>query len=147
MASIDLPKITPEYLAADRSRALINIGIAFVVLDTFFVSLFFFSRIKCRIPIGIDGWLMIPGYLLCLAHCIGDFRKSSALSPQSFRPANTPTRHSTRQIRPRWPSRRHSDQSPDKLVAQICSRRRLHLLPLDLVSQTRLPVSLPQDFQ
>ena len=78
MEGIPLSLIPPEYLAADRSRTLIHIGIAFIVLDTLFISLFFFTRLKCRIPVGIDGWLLVPGYLLCLAHCIGDFRKSTS---------------------------------------------------------------------
>lgn len=154
MATIDLTLFSPEYLAADRSQTLIDVAIVFMVLDTFFISLFFFSRYKCHIALSYDGWLMAPGYLLCLGHCIGDIRKPlNPISPISPYNNSIPLpkrsqltyRRSPRQIRARRPARRNSKQSPDNLVAQTRRRRRLHLLPLDLLPETRLPVPLPQD--
>ena len=80
MATTDLSTFSPEYLAANQSRSLINVAITFAVLDTTFVSLFFFSRYKCHIPFGLDGWLMIPGYILCFAHTVLDIGEDYSAS-------------------------------------------------------------------
>ena len=79
IATMDLSSYTPEYLAADQSQTLINVAIAFAVLDTFFMASFFFSRYKCHIPLGLNGWLLVPGFLLCLTHCVNDIRKRQKL--------------------------------------------------------------------
>ncbi|KAF2150185.1 hypothetical protein K461DRAFT_208694, partial [Myriangium duriaei CBS 260.36] len=47
----------------DRLR---DVAIAFTVLNTIFLGLRFLSKRIGRMPFGIDDWLMIPGYIVCL---------------------------------------------------------------------------------
>jgi ABC-type uncharacterized transport system permease subunit len=69
---------SPAYLAEDRSRDLINLVVAFAILETFFICLFFTSRIMSRTANGWDFYLMIPAYLLAFGNVIIAARKSLA---------------------------------------------------------------------
>jgi len=73
----------PEYLAEDRSRQLTNTAIAFAVLATVFVGLFFTSRVINKTVNGPDFWLMPPAYIACLGQVTISFCKPSDLpSPE-----------------------------------------------------------------
>ena len=67
---------SPAYLAEDRSRDLINFVLAFAILETFFISLFFTARIMNRTANGWDFYLMIPAYLFAFADIVLAARKS-----------------------------------------------------------------------
>lgn len=73
---------SPAYLAEDRSRDLINVVVAFAILETLFICLFFTSRIMNRTANGWDLYLMIPAYLLAFADIILAARKSLAHSKE-----------------------------------------------------------------
>jgi hypothetical protein len=82
---------SPAYLAEDRSRDLINLVVAFAILETFFICLFFTSRIMSRTANGWDFYLMVPAYLLAFANVIiaallvqygGAGRHAAALAPR-----------------------------------------------------------------
>ena len=60
----------PEYLAEDRSRVLLNLVIAFIVLETTFFTLFMTARYMNRTLNGWDVYFMIPAYLAAMGHCI-----------------------------------------------------------------------------
>ncbi|KAL8732940.1 MAG: hypothetical protein Q9181_003762 [Wetmoreana brouardii] len=61
---------SPEYLAEDRSRELLNVVIAFAILETVFVALFFTARAVNKTANGWDVYLMVPAYLFCFSHII-----------------------------------------------------------------------------
>lgn len=63
-------KYSQAFLAEDRSRDLVNVVVTFAILETFFIFLFFTSRIMNHTANGWDVYLMIPAYLLCLANTI-----------------------------------------------------------------------------
>ena len=72
---------SPAYLAEDRSRELINVIVAFAVLETFFIILFFTSRIMNHTANEWDVYLMIPGYLFCFGHIA--FATSKPMAPST----------------------------------------------------------------
>ncbi|KAF4637484.1 hypothetical protein G7Y89_g596 [Cudoniella acicularis] len=57
---------TPQYLAADQSRTLANIGITFTVLEVVFILLFLTSRIRTKTANCLDTYLMTPAFFFCL---------------------------------------------------------------------------------
>lgn len=69
---------SPAFLAEDRSRHLVNVIVTFTILETFFICLFFTSRIMARTANGWDVFLMIPGYLCAFTNAIIGARKSLA---------------------------------------------------------------------
>lgn len=69
---------SPAYLAEDRSRDLVNVVVAFAILETFFISLFFTARMMNRTANGWDFYLMVPAYLFAFANIILAARKSFA---------------------------------------------------------------------
>lgn len=71
-------KYSQAYLSEDKSRDLINVAVAFAILETFFMSLFFTSRIMNHTANGWDVYLMIPAYLFCFSHIIVAACKSLA---------------------------------------------------------------------
>ena len=66
---------SPAYLAEDKSQNLINVVVAFAILDTLFICLFFTSRIIGHTANGLDMYLMIPAYLFAFADMIMGARK------------------------------------------------------------------------
>lgn len=63
-------KYSQAFLNEDRSRELINVVVAFAVLETFFMLLFLASRTMNHTANGWDVYLMIPAYLFCFSHII-----------------------------------------------------------------------------
>jgi len=61
---------SPAYLAEDTSRQLLNVVVAFAVLETVFIVLFFTSRAMNKTANGWDVFLMIPAYIFCFVHII-----------------------------------------------------------------------------
>jgi hypothetical protein len=61
---------TLNFALENDSGRLINVVIAFAVLECFFVALFYFSRFKFRAKHGFDIWLMVPSFLTCFAQLI-----------------------------------------------------------------------------
>lgn len=60
---------SPEYLAQDSSAGLIAVGIAFVILDTFFVILRVVSqRIHGR-PFALSDLLSYIAFIFVIAQC------------------------------------------------------------------------------
>lgn len=68
---------TPEYLAENRSDQLLDVAIAFMILETLFVGLYFFSKFKNQTFHGLDTYLMLPAFLCVVSNPINAFRKSS----------------------------------------------------------------------
>lgn len=66
---------SPTYLAEDKSQNLINVVVAFAILDTLFICLFFTSRVIGHTANGLDMYLMIPAYLFAFANIILGARK------------------------------------------------------------------------
>ena len=60
----------PEYLAEDRSRVLVNLVIAFAILETLFFVLYVTTRLMSRNANGWDFYLMMPAYLAAMGHNI-----------------------------------------------------------------------------
>jgi hypothetical protein len=67
-------KYPAEYLAEDRSHPLINLCIAFIVLEVFFVGLFIASRIKGKTANGFDTYLIPLALPFCLIEPIAAIR-------------------------------------------------------------------------
>ena len=65
-----------DYLAADRSRELLNVAVTFAVLETVFVVLYLMSRVMNKTANGWDVYLMIPGYIFCFGCIIVAIRMS-----------------------------------------------------------------------
>lgn len=63
--------LPPELLAQDNSQRLLNVLIAFLVIETVFGCLFITSRLILRNYNGVETWCFMPlGYLFCIASCI-----------------------------------------------------------------------------
>lgn len=73
----------PEYLEADRSRQLLNVAIAFGVLEGIFFILFFYSRLKYHIRSSLDIYLVVLGFLFVFMHVVVDIGKPSS-TPEIF---------------------------------------------------------------
>ncbi|KAF2727232.1 hypothetical protein EJ04DRAFT_451713 [Polyplosphaeria fusca] len=70
-----LPELTPEYLAEDVSQPMWNASIAFIVLETLFVALFFASRYLSNTMHALEVWLFMPlGWLVCVGLCVTTLR-------------------------------------------------------------------------
>jgi len=54
---------SPAFLAGERGPELFNVAIAFTVLETIFVILYFSSRIMSKNANGWDVRLMLPIFL------------------------------------------------------------------------------------
>lgn len=74
---MDPSQYPPEYLAEDNSQQLINVIIAFGILETVFLALFIWARSIAKTLNGIDFWLIPAGYLACFSHVITIFSSSS----------------------------------------------------------------------
>lgn len=62
---------TQQYsLAEDKSREFLNVVVAFAILETVFMILFFTSRAMNKTSNGWDVYLMIPGYIFCFGHIV-----------------------------------------------------------------------------
>lgn len=59
-----------SYLLQDDSWRLFNVVISFAALEVFFVSLFYYSRLRFRTTSNLDLWLMIPAFLFVFSHLI-----------------------------------------------------------------------------
>lgn len=67
---MDANQYPPEYLAEDSSRQLINVAIAFALLETIFLTFFTFARRINSTTNGLDFWLIPAAYLACFSHVI-----------------------------------------------------------------------------
>lgn len=67
---MDPSQYPPGYLAEDNSQQLVNVIIAFAILDTIFLSLFISARWMNKTANGVDFWLMPVAYLACFSHVI-----------------------------------------------------------------------------
>ena len=65
----------PEYLAQDRSFQLVQVIVAFAVLESFFFALFISARLMSKSTNGVDFWLMPAAYLACFSHVIINARE------------------------------------------------------------------------
>jgi hypothetical protein len=65
-----LPELTPEYLAEDLSAPLWNTSIAFIVLETVSVALFFASRCLSQTLRGLEVWIMPLAWLASVGLCV-----------------------------------------------------------------------------
>lgn len=70
------PELSPEYLNESNVTSLLTTCIVFLVLDTLFVVLRFFSRWHQRVKWGWDDTLMLGGWLTCVGLCIDGISKS-----------------------------------------------------------------------
>ncbi len=61
---------SPAYLAEDKSREFLNVVVAFAILETVFMILFFTSCAMNKTSNGWDVYLMIPGYIYCFGHIV-----------------------------------------------------------------------------
>jgi hypothetical protein len=62
---------TLKFALEDDSSRLINVVIAFAVLECFFVALFYFSKFRFRVKHDYFViWLMIPIFLACFTQLI-----------------------------------------------------------------------------
>ncbi|KAL8921166.1 MAG: hypothetical protein Q9172_004162 [Xanthocarpia lactea] len=66
----DLSQYSSEYLAENNSQQLIDVIVAFGVLETIFLSLFIYARAISKTLNGADFWLIPAAYLGCLSHVI-----------------------------------------------------------------------------
>jgi uncharacterized membrane protein YadS len=73
-------KFSPEYLAANHSKKLIDVAIIFMVLETLFFALFLVARFKNKTLKCMDVYFMIPAYAFCFSLTIMALRKSYLLS-------------------------------------------------------------------
>lgn len=67
---ISTQQYSPAYLAEDKSREFLNVVVAFAILETVFMILFFTSRAMNKTSNGWDVYLMIPGYIFCFGHIV-----------------------------------------------------------------------------
>lgn len=58
------PTLTPEYLAADQSWRLLQVAVAFAILEVLFVSLYVGSRVRTGIKQGPDFYLIIAALVV-----------------------------------------------------------------------------------
>lgn len=66
-----LGKFSPEYLAENEPGNIVPVCIAFCVVQSVFVALFFISRHLQRTVHGIEVWLLMPlAYLFSMAQSI-----------------------------------------------------------------------------
>ena len=59
----------PGYLDEYRGQTLIDLAIAFLVIETVCVALRFYARRIGKVPWGADDTLIVPGFILCAAVC------------------------------------------------------------------------------
>lgn len=64
-----------EYLEANRSQQLLNVAIAFGVLEVVIILLFLYSRLKCQTGFGLEAYLMLLGFLFVFSHVVMDVSK------------------------------------------------------------------------
>lgn len=64
------PKLSQSYMDPFIGDRVTNTAIAFIVLDTVFVALRYWSRYLQKASFGWDYILIIPAYLSCLRICI-----------------------------------------------------------------------------
>jgi hypothetical protein len=78
-------KYTPEYMAADHSRKLINVAVTFAVLETFFFVLFLAARFKSKTLRCLDVYFMVLAYPFCFSLTVMALRRSHLVleSPDS----------------------------------------------------------------
>ncbi len=74
---MDPSQFPPEYLAENNSQQLLNVIIAFGVLETVFFVLFVTARTINKTVNGVDFWLMPMAYITCFSHVIIISRLSS----------------------------------------------------------------------
>jgi hypothetical protein len=67
--------LTTEYLAADQSWRLLQVAVAFAVLEITFVSLYVGSRLKSGIKQGPDFYLIIAALIVNLGLVVVCFSK------------------------------------------------------------------------
>lgn len=75
-----LAVLPPEYLNEDKSAPLFNTAIAFIVVQTVFVVLFYISRYINKTANGIEFWCFMPlAYIFSIGLCVvAGLRTSSA---------------------------------------------------------------------
>lgn len=66
-------KYSPEYLAENRSQQLIQLAVAFAVLETLLIGLYFTSRYIGRTVNSIDVYFMLPAYIMSMCQIIATF--------------------------------------------------------------------------
>jgi hypothetical protein len=74
------PELTPEYLAADQSWRLLQVAVAFAILEILFVSLYVGSRLKSGVKQEADFYLIIAALIVNLGLVIVCFGKSAKYS-------------------------------------------------------------------
>ena len=72
----DLSQYSSEYLAENNSQQLIDVIIAFGILETIFLICFIYARAISKTLNGADFWLIPAAYLGCLSHVITIARSS-----------------------------------------------------------------------
>lgn len=78
MSPEQLAKLSPEYLAENESRRLLNVSIAFLVIETIFFVMFVASRFILRNYNGIEVWCFMPlAYVCCVANSVLGIRKTT----------------------------------------------------------------------
>lgn len=74
---VELLKSLPQdYLNEDQGKHLLRVSIAFIVVETIFVLMFFVARISNKTIKAIDALLFIPvGFGFCIVACVIGIRK------------------------------------------------------------------------
>lgn len=71
-----LKQLPPQFLAEYKGHAILNLGIAFIVVETFFFAMFVGSRFVLVNYTGIETWGFMPlGYLFGISNCVIGIRK------------------------------------------------------------------------
>lgn len=71
MTPQQLARLSPEFLAEDRSHILLRVSVALIVLQTIFFALFVASRLTVRSSLGTETWFLMPAaYIFCLGQCV-----------------------------------------------------------------------------
>lgn len=71
-----LAKLPKAYLEEDIGPRLVGFAVAFIVLQTALVPLFYTSRWLTKTLHGVECWLFMPiGYLANISVCICSIRK------------------------------------------------------------------------
>ena len=52
--------LPPAYVAEFSGNKLVNVCVAFIPVQIFFVVLRYISRYLGKVPMGIDDWLILP---------------------------------------------------------------------------------------
>lgn len=66
----------PGYLSERQGYKLLIVAVLFIILETLFAGLRYFSRRKQHTPIGIDDWFIWPALVFNVGLCVESIGKS-----------------------------------------------------------------------